>query len=110
MICQTKAILRYVGKLAKHGGSYLYPKDAFCAAKVDELIDAYDDLWILLAPSFAMKEQAQKEKARQALFAPGGPAAKKLEIFERILGESSNGFAVPQAGLSIADILYFCFL
>lgn len=111
MICQTKAILRYVGKIAKYNGTALYPKDVFAAAKVDELLDAFDDLWILLAPTFTIQDEAQKAAARQQLFAPGGPATAKVEVFERMLSASSSGsgFCVPQAGLTVADLMYFSF-
>mmetsp|Transcript_55058 Transcript_55058/g.178294 ORF Transcript_55058/g.178294 Transcript_55058/m.178294 type:complete len:249 (-) Transcript_55058:41-787(-) len=109
-ICQTKAILRYVGKLAKYNKSPLYPKDPVLAAKVDELLDAFDDLWILLAPTFLIKDQYQKEEYRQQLFAPGGVATEKLAIFERTLADSGTGFAVPQAGFSVADLMYYSFL
>jgi len=109
-IAQTKAILRYIGKLTKVDGQYLYPKDELAAAKVDEVLDAFDDLWILLAPTMRIKSQAQKEQARQELFQPSGQATALLRVFEKILSESSNGYVVPEAGLTLADLTYFCFL
>mmetsp|Transcript_86315 Transcript_86315/g.239358 ORF Transcript_86315/g.239358 Transcript_86315/m.239358 type:complete len:245 (-) Transcript_86315:86-820(-) len=109
-IAQTKAILRFVGKMTKYDGHLLYPKDPFSAAKVDEVLDAFDDLWILIAPTFRIKDKEQKEQARLELFQPGGQAATLVSIFERILTESGNGFVVPEAGLSVADLMYFCFL
>lgn len=119
-ICQTKAILRYVGKIVFYNKAPLYPKDVLAAAKVDELLDAFDDLWILIAPTFQMKDQAEKEEYRQKLFAKStgdadssgepGKGREKLEIFERTLGESKGGYVIPGAGLTIADLMYFCFL
>eukprot|EP00438_Fugacium_kawagutii_P002430 Skav223206 [mRNA] locus=scaffold2072:90202:103002:+ [translate_table: standard] len=48
-LAQTKAILRrFTAELCK----YLYPLDPFVSAKVDEQMDAFDDLWILLAPTY----------------------------------------------------------
>eukprot|EP00405_Crypthecodinium_cohnii_P047503 CAMPEP_0206575492 /NCGR_PEP_ID=MMETSP0325_2-20121206/30113_1 /ASSEMBLY_ACC=CAM_ASM_000347 /TAXON_ID=2866 /ORGANISM="Crypthecodinium cohnii, Strain Seligo" /LENGTH=244 /DNA_ID=CAMNT_0054080377 /DNA_START=14 /DNA_END=748 /DNA_ORIENTATION=+ len=108
-IAQSKAILRYVGKLCKYHGYSLYPKDPLVAAKVDELMDAFDDLWILLAPTFLMTDPREKESYRQNLFAPGGAGSAKVSIFERTLAEGGTGYVVPQAGLSVADLLYFCF-
>jgi len=108
-VCQTKAILRYVGKIAKYDGASLYPKDALVAAQVDELLDAFDDLWILLAPTYNIKDEAQKVASRRQLFEPGGSATAKLEIFERML-EGGDGFCVKEAGLSVADLMYFSFL
>merc|ERR1719401_2028717 len=88
-ICQSKAILRYVGKIARYNGALLYPKDPKVAAKVDELLDAFDDLWILLAPTFAIEGAAQKAAARQKLFAADGPATKFMLIFERTLASAA---------------------
>ncbi|CAE7194686.1 GST1 [Symbiodinium pilosum] len=109
-LAQTKAILRYLGKVTAFNGRYLYPSDPLVAAKVDEIMDAFDDLWILLAPTYRIANQQQKEAARQRLFAPGGEAAAMLEIFECTLAGSTNGYVVPQAGLSVADLMYFSFL
>lgn len=108
-IAQTKAILRYVGKLTKHEGRYMYPPDPFLAAKVDEVLDAFDDLWILLAPTLRIKDQEMKEQVRRELFQPGGQAAVLVGVFEKMLAESSNGYIVPEAGLTVADLMCFCF-
>jgi glutathione S-transferase len=109
-LAQTKAILRYIGKLARHQGHPLYPQDPLLAAKVDELLDAFDDVWILLAPTYRIKDQSQKEAARQKLFGPGGEAAAMIRIFDGVLKDSKNGFLVPEAGLTVADLAYFCYL
>merc|ERR1719401_1112150 len=108
-IAQTKAILRYIGKVTIVEGHPLYPKDPLAAAKVDEVLEAFDDLWILLAPTMRLKDQA-KEARRQELFAPNGQATHLIKIFEKILSDSTNGYVVPEAGLSVADLNYFCFL
>lgn len=110
VVAQSKAILRYIGKMASYNGTCLYPRDALQAAKVDELMDAFDDLWILLAPTFRISDPEQKEQARQQLFSQGGEAAQMLEIFDTVLSRSTNGYVVPEAGLTIADLTYFCFL
>eukprot|EP00929_Paragymnodinium_shiwhaense_P067649 TRINITY_DN34016_c0_g1_i1.p1 TRINITY_DN34016_c0_g1~~TRINITY_DN34016_c0_g1_i1.p1 ORF type:complete len:246 (-),score=52.75 TRINITY_DN34016_c0_g1_i1:37-774(-) len=109
-IAQTKAILRYVGKHVAIDRHALYPRDPLLAAKVDEILDLFDDLWAILAPTYRIADQAQKELARQRLFAPGAEAAAMMERFERHLAESHNGFVVPEAHLTIADLMYFCFL
>lgn len=110
-LAQTKAILRYIGKMTKvEDGRYLYPQDALLAAKVDEVMDAFDDLWILLAPTFRIENAEQKKKARQQIFAPGNEAASFMSIFEQTLSKSKNGFVVPEAGLTVADLMYFGFL
>mmetsp|Transcript_49127 Transcript_49127/g.97636 ORF Transcript_49127/g.97636 Transcript_49127/m.97636 type:complete len:243 (+) Transcript_49127:45-773(+) len=109
-IAQTKAILRFVGKMVKHEGRLLYPTDPLLALKVDEVMDAFDDLWILLGPTFRVADKEQKELARKELFAPEGPATFFVKIFEKMLTESTTGFVVPEAGLTVADLSYFCFL
>merc|ERR1711920_804760 len=72
--------------------------------------DAFDDLWITLAPTFRIENAKEKEETRQNLFKPGGQAAEKVALFEKILSQSTNGFVVPEAGFSIADLMYFSFL
>lgn len=110
-IAQTKAILRYLGKLIRHNGHLLYPEDPLVAAKVDEVLDAFDDVWVLLAPTYRITDKEQKEIARQTLFGPGGDAAAIIGMIENMLKQSSNGFLVPEArGLTVADLAYFCFL
>merc|ERR1711972_118348 len=97
----------YVGKLVKYNGAFLYPKDPLLASKVDEVLDAFDDLWILLAPTFRMEDKDQKVKERQRLFSSDGEASAKVAIFESILACSNNGYVVQDAGLTIADLAYF---
>eukprot|EP00931_Biecheleriopsis_adriatica_P121262 TRINITY_DN96348_c0_g1_i1.p1 TRINITY_DN96348_c0_g1~~TRINITY_DN96348_c0_g1_i1.p1 ORF type:complete len:249 (+),score=73.45 TRINITY_DN96348_c0_g1_i1:74-820(+) len=104
-LAQTKTILRYIGKLSpRDGGKFLYPKDPWLAAKVDEVLDFFDDVWILIAPTYAIQDQKQKELARQRLFQEGNEAAKFMDILESILSKSSTGFIVPEAGLTVADV------
>merc|ERR1719414_1816416 len=57
-----------------------------------------------------MKSPAQKEAARQELFSPSGQATQLVRVFEKKLHDSANGYVVPEAGLSVADLTYFCFL
>eukprot|EP00933_Yihiella_yeosuensis_P013151 TRINITY_DN12319_c0_g3_i1.p1 TRINITY_DN12319_c0_g3~~TRINITY_DN12319_c0_g3_i1.p1 ORF type:complete len:250 (+),score=60.68 TRINITY_DN12319_c0_g3_i1:56-805(+) len=109
-LAQTKAILRYIGKISPYKGSYLYPQDPLLAAKVDEIMDAFDDLWILLAPTYRIEDKEQQAAARQRLFAEGGEAAAMVQMFEKILQQSSSGYVVSEAGLTVADLMYFSFL
>merc|ERR1712048_591495 len=50
----------------------------------------------------------QKVSARRELFAPGGEAVALLNLLQNILVESSTGYVVPKAGLTVADLMYFC--
>jgi glutathione S-transferase len=113
MIAQTKAILRYVGKLARPGGVPLYPSDPFLAAKVDEVLDAFDDLWILLAPTYRIQDKSLQEQERQRLFMPEGEGSQMVSIFERALADSAkrqSAYVVPEAGFTVADLVAFCML
>jgi glutathione S-transferase len=107
-IGQQKTILRYVGTLAKFEGRHLYPADPFVAAQVDEVLDAFDDLWVLLAPVDTLEDNEQEavEERGKFLKQGDGEAARKLEKFEEILAKSSSGYVAGE-GLTIADLTYF---
>ncbi|CAK0794052.1 unnamed protein product [Prorocentrum cordatum] len=73
-IAQTKNILRYLGKLIKHDGRLLYPEDPLVAAKVDEVLDAFDDVWVLLAPTYP--ESRTRSRGSWRGRNSSGPAAR----------------------------------
>ncbi|CAL1128406.1 unnamed protein product [Cladocopium goreaui] len=108
-MAQTKAVLRYLGRVTQFQGKFLYPSDPYVAAKVDEQMDSFDDLWILLAPTYRIQNQVQKEQARQRLFEEG-EARFLIDIFEKTLEKSTNGFVIAEAGFSVADLMFFGFL
>lgn len=109
---QTKALVRYFGKQVSWGrknlifSKKLYPSDAKLAFKVDEMIEAMEDVRTKLVPTFKIKDQTEKEAARRALFAEGGECAELLGKIERFCGEK---FVVGDT-LTIADIWFFFFL
>lgn len=110
-VMQKKAMARYLAKLVVYRGRRLYPDNAYHAAKVDEVMDMLDDLWVLLAPTFKVEEQQQKEDRRK-LFQHSGAACRLLKAADDELKKSTNstGFIVPQAGFTLADIMLFCSL
>eukprot|EP00486_Rosalina_sp_Unknown_P006416 CAMPEP_0201574714 /NCGR_PEP_ID=MMETSP0190_2-20130828/19397_1 /ASSEMBLY_ACC=CAM_ASM_000263 /TAXON_ID=37353 /ORGANISM="Rosalina sp." /LENGTH=144 /DNA_ID=CAMNT_0048003359 /DNA_START=82 /DNA_END=513 /DNA_ORIENTATION=- len=59
---QSNACLRYIGKLA---GSY--PENALERALVDEVLDSCEDMNNLVAPTFSIKDEEEKKKARLRL-------------------------------------------
>merc|ERR1719456_1314148 len=69
---QTKSMTRYLGKKVSIDGKPLYPADADEAFDVDEIIDAFEDVRQKIVPTFSIKDQAEKEAARAALFAQDG--------------------------------------
>mmetsp|Transcript_2271 Transcript_2271/g.7289 ORF Transcript_2271/g.7289 Transcript_2271/m.7289 type:complete len:236 (-) Transcript_2271:50-757(-) len=98
---QARAILRYLGKVLQYEGKPLYPADALEAYHCDELIELVEDVRAPLAGTFAIKDQAEKEKARGALFAEDGKMTQWLAKLDKRL--ESFGPSVH-----IGDIYAFC--
>src|SRR5262245_30947436 len=71
VIAQANTINRYLGKLTG-----LYPKDDWQAALVDELMDAIEDIMMLMEDTIELEAEAKK-KAREELAA--GPLLRFLQ-------------------------------
>eukprot|EP00005_Dracoamoeba_jomungandri_P012535 CAMPEP_0174277598 /NCGR_PEP_ID=MMETSP0439-20130205/61021_1 /TAXON_ID=0 /ORGANISM="Stereomyxa ramosa, Strain Chinc5" /LENGTH=345 /DNA_ID=CAMNT_0015369935 /DNA_START=24 /DNA_END=1059 /DNA_ORIENTATION=- len=102
-IGQSNAALRYIGK-----ETGLYPTDNWTAAKVDEVLDACEDVYGKIGPTFRLQGEEQKA-AREALVAEGGAFHVYLSGFESIANEmgTDKGFIVGDS-LTIADLkLYY---
>jgi glutathione S-transferase len=95
VIAQSNTINRYVGKLAG-----LYPKDDWNAARVDEVMDAVEDMIILIGNTFALEGEAKK-KAREALAA--GSIPHFLRQFEARL-KAGGGEWFVENRLTVADL------
>jgi glutathione S-transferase len=95
VIAQSNTINRYLGKLAG-----LYPKDDWQAARVDEVMDAVEDLIIMIGSTFALEGEAKK-KAREALAA--GSIAHFLRQFEARL-KAGGGEWFVENRLTVADL------
>jgi glutathione S-transferase len=95
VIAQSNTINRYVGKLAG-----LYPKDDWNAARVDEVMDAVEDMIILIGNTFALEGEARK-KAREALAA--GSIPHFLRQFEARL-KAGGGEWFVENRLTVADL------
>jgi glutathione S-transferase len=104
VISQQRAILRLVGKETN-----LYPTDLIAAAKVDELMDALEDLGAKTFPIGAGLPQAEKEAARKEACEAGGVIHGMLEKIERFISENgSNGHTVGES-FTVADLfMYTC--
>jgi len=92
---QSRAILRYVGKIAKYNGKSLYPEDPLEQYYVDQLIETIEDIRPHMAPTFAIADEAEKSAARLALMSPGGKIhdgfiklEKMLARFKFVAGDS----------------------
>jgi glutathione S-transferase len=99
VIAQSNTINRYLGKLAG-----LYPKDDWQAARVDEVMDAIEDMIIMIGNTFALEGEAKK-KAREALAT--GSIAHFLRQFEARL-KAGGGEWFVENRLTVADLK--CFL
>ncbi|CAE7946263.1 pntB [Symbiodinium sp. KB8] len=89
--CQSRAILRCIGRLAQHEGAFLYPtEDPLEQLLCDELIDLSEDLRRPMSATVTTqyKDAAEKEAARHALLAPDGECTKFLKVLDKKFGES----------------------
>jgi len=97
---QSRAMGRYIAKQVKVGGKPLYPVDLTTAFLVDEFVDALEDVRAKFAPTFAMKEASEKEKARKDLMTGDGAAAV---LMAKIEAQAGTEFAVGSS-MSLADV------
>jgi glutathione S-transferase len=95
VIAQSNAINRYVGKLAG-----LYPTDDWQAARVDEIMDAVEDITARIGTTIPLEGEA-KQKAREALAA--GPIPRFLQQLEARLEAGGGEWFVDQR-LTVADL------
>jgi len=96
-IAQSNAILRYIGKR-----SDLYPKNDLEAAKVDELLDAVEDVAVLLTPSLREKDEAKKIEMRKALREETLP--KWFGFIEKRIEKFGKGHFAVGDHLTVADL------
>jgi len=106
---QSRAILRYVGTIGKYNGKSLYPDDPMERYNCDEVIEMVEDFRPHMAPTFAIQDQAEKEKARFDLVQPEGKMYPGLEKLNKRLGKFS--FAAGESP-SVADlyVVTVCYL
>jgi glutathione S-transferase len=95
LIAQSNTINRYVGKLAG-----LYPRDDWQAARVDEVMDAIEDITIMIGSTFTLEGEA-KRKAREALAA--GSIPRFLQQIESRL-KAGGGEWFVENRLTVADL------
>jgi len=102
VLCQSRSILRYVGKIATHDGAPLYPTDPYAAYAADALVDLAEEMRAPINATFVIEDQAEKEAARAALFEPGAKIAKWLAVLDAQLGKD------PMTAVNIGNIYAFC--
>mmetsp|Transcript_5558 Transcript_5558/g.6419 ORF Transcript_5558/g.6419 Transcript_5558/m.6419 type:complete len:222 (+) Transcript_5558:19-684(+) len=99
-IAQQRAILRFVGKEVG-----LYPmNDNLAAAKVDEIMDAAEDIGATTMKAGQGLEKNAKEAARKVACEEGGAVYNLLKRIDAVIG--GNGYAVGDS-LTIADLYLY---
>ena len=117
-IGQQRAILRYLGKLIKHEGNYLYPEEPETSARVDGFMDMMEDIWPILiglngadsietAPLYStMLGQGTLDDFLNPRMEKGnGDLATQFDFLENAM--SNQGPFLLGSTLSCADILLF---
>eukprot|EP00288_Rhodomonas_lens_P003223 CAMPEP_0177717898 /NCGR_PEP_ID=MMETSP0484_2-20121128/15289_1 /TAXON_ID=354590 /ORGANISM="Rhodomonas lens, Strain RHODO" /LENGTH=223 /DNA_ID=CAMNT_0019230027 /DNA_START=40 /DNA_END=711 /DNA_ORIENTATION=- len=101
VIAQQRAILRLISKQAG-----LYPVDPLAAAKVDELMDAAEDLQTKVNAAGQGLEQAEKEAKRKEACESGVVFDLVKKMDEYIAKNGSGGCSVGDK-ISCADLMIF---
>jgi len=101
VIAQQRAILRLIGK-----ETGLYPTDMVEAAKVDEFMDACEDIGAKTNAAGSGLPQDEKEAARKASCTEGGVTYEILKKIDCVIGSNRGCFAVGDS-LTIADLLIY---
>jgi glutathione S-transferase len=96
VITQSNTINRYVGRLAG-----LYPKDDWQAVRVDEVMDAVEDITTKIGQTMRLEDEAAKKSAREALVA--GPLPRFLQQIEARL-KAGGGEWFAENRLTVADL------
>lgn len=102
VITQGNSINRYVGKLAG-----LYPEDDLEALRVDEVMDAIDDIVLRVVKTMFMEDEDKKRKAREDLAAEPIPLYL-TQIAERL--ERNGGEYMVGGRLTVADLKVFVWI
>ena len=98
-VTQSSAILNWVGRQAG-----LYPSDIKDALFVDEVVEAVEDAYHLIAPTFREEDPEKKIALRQALVAKDGPLNKWLHGLAKLAERNgNNGYFVGSSG-TVADL------
>jgi glutathione S-transferase len=103
VIAQQRTMLRLVGK-----ETGLYPTDSIAAAKVDELMDASEDIGAVTMKAGVGLAKEEKEAARKAYCEEGGKTYEVLQMIDQKIGSNDVGpFAVGDS-VTIADLCIYC--
>lgn len=103
-LAQARSLLRFVGK---HTSPMLYPVDPLMAQRVDELMDALEDLGAAITSTGQGLSKEEMDAERLVAVSKGGAIhtiLAKIDAF--IQANGSNGYAVGSQ-MNIASLLTF---
>lgn len=108
-LAQSRAIARFLAQKVTINSAPLRPADPWLCFQADELVDALEDVRNKVVKTFAIKDQAEKEAARGALFAKGGDMHAGFSAIDKLVGSngSANGYMLGDT-FSLADL--WCFI
>jgi len=100
---QSRAILRYLGKLSKIDGLPLYPTNPDQALVADDICDFLEDIWpIFVTDIFQVSPEKRKSNIKQ-FFSKGGRVSNMLDLLEKnVVGPYAIGDRK-----TIADVYIF---
>jgi len=101
-LAQARSVLRFVGQ---HTG--LYPADLLAAQRVDELMDALEDLGITITNVGQGLPKEEQEASRLAAVAEGGVVHALLAKIDAFIEANGGGGHAVGAEMTIASILTF---
>ena len=101
-LAQARSVLRFVGR---HVG--LYPADPLAAQRVDELMDALEDLGASVASVGQGLPKEEQEAARRAAVSEGGAIHAALARIDAFIAAHGSGGHAVGAEMTVASILTF---
>lgn len=96
---QSNAILTYVGLRAS-----LVPHDLIERLRVDEILNACEDVYGVLGPTMRIADATEKLAARAALIAADGKLTALVKFLNQRYAAGSSGTFVVGPALTIADL------
>mmetsp|Transcript_70727 Transcript_70727/g.127426 ORF Transcript_70727/g.127426 Transcript_70727/m.127426 type:complete len:174 (-) Transcript_70727:40-561(-) len=98
----NRNMLRLVGKC-----NDLYPSDPIMAGLCDDLMDACDDIFVVISSAGSSLEKTEMLAARKACVEPGGKVHFVLSTIDRLISELGSGGHAVGNQMTTADLMIF---